>query len=312
MKCLVTGGAGFIGSNLCEELLKQGNYVVAIDDLSAGRLDNLDLCSENPSFRFVQLDVCGNLNKLFSTENFDVVFHLAARPRVQYSIENPVETHNINVNGTLNVLDACRIYGVPRFVFSSSGSIYGDQEKLPYVETMEANPLSPYAFHKHVGEGYCNLFNFLYGTETVSLRYFNVYGKNMDPMGAYALLPGKVLYNFINDEKVMIYGTGENTRDFTFVGDVVRANICAATTTNKEVFGQTFNVGAGDNKSVNYVVEVIRRLVGKGETVNARARLEPKDALADFTKARMLLSWEPKTKFEDGIKTAYEYFNQNK
>jgi UDP-glucose 4-epimerase len=310
MKFLITGGCGFIGSNLAEELLKQGHSVTVIDNLSTGNIKNISSFASHPNFTFHKTDIRNDLDELFKSNAFGAVFHLAARARVPYSIEHPKETHDINATGTLNVLDHARRHGVKRFVFSSSGSVYGNQTKIPFTEDMHPNPLSPYALHKFIGEQYCRQYAMHYGMQTVALRYFNVYGRRMDLEGAYALLIAKCMYNFIKGEPITIYGDGTRTRDFTYVGDIVRGNILAATTNNPEAFGQVFNTGAGNNKSVNFVVSTIRGLVGKGETVTAPPRVEPEHHLADFSKAKRVIGWEPQMRFEEGIKVVYEDFKE--
>ena len=175
MKYLVTGGAGFIGSHLVERLINLGHKVVVIDDFSLGKEENL---IKDNNLTVYRKNICDDLSEIFNEDKFDAVFHLAALPRVQFSIKEPIKTHNANINGILNLLDYCRRFNIKRFVFSSSSSVYGDQEKLPFTEVMNPNPMSPYALHKLVGEYYCSLFNMLYGVETISLRYFNVYGQD--------------------------------------------------------------------------------------------------------------------------------------
>lgn len=289
-KAIVTGGAGFIGSNLVEALIQKGWEVVVIDDLSGGKKENL-----NPKAEFHQVDIqnLDAIRPLF--KGADYVFHLAALPRVQYSIEKPVETHNVNITGTMNVLIAAQEAGVKKVVYSASSSAYGDPKELPTKENAEPNPKSPYGLHKYVGEVYCKVWTEVYGLPTVSLRYFNVYGPKQDPSGAYALVIAKFLKLKKEGKPMTITGTGEQTRDFTHIKDVVRANILAAE--SKSVgHGEVMNIGAGKNYSINTVA----KLIG-GEISYIPARLEPGNTLADNKKAKELLGWVPEVTLEEGI-----------
>jgi len=304
MRCLVTGGCGFIGSNLVDELLKQGNEVVVIDDLSGGKIENLP---EHAKLVFCKETICKQeIKNLF--HDVGAVFHLAALPRVQFSIKEPIKTNEVNINGTLNLLNICREMNVKRFVFSSSSSVYGNQESLPLKESMTPNPMSPYALHKLTGEHYCRLFNLIHGMETISLRYFNVYGPRQSPEGGYAMLIPKFIMLVNQGINPVINGDGEKTRDFTYVHDVVNANILAAKTKDKRAFGESFNIGAGRNVSVNHVTEEIIKLSGKNiKPIHGPAVIEPEHTLADNNKARKILGWKPETSFEEGLKIAYEH-----
>jgi len=298
MRCIVTGGAGFIGSNLVDKLIDGGHEVIIFDNLSTGQQKNI-----NPKAKFFLIDIAHQPyfeNKTMKDimSGVDVVFHLAALARVQPSIENPIEYHNVNINGTLNMLDACRKYGVKRFVFSSSSSVYGDvrEEDLPTSENSELNPMSPYALHKLVGEQYCKLYSELYGLETVSLRYFNVYGERQPIEGAYTLVMGVFAQQRLNGEKMTIRGDGEQRRDFTYVGDVVDANI-KCMEYPLELNGDILNVGNGDNKSVNDIADLIG-----GERVNLEPVIEPRVTLADNTKIKKLLDWKPTQDLNQWVK----------
>jgi UDP-glucose 4-epimerase len=309
MKCLVTGGAGFIGSHLVDRLLKNGHEVVVIDDFSTGKEENLSQHKGNKNLQVYRRSICDNLTDLFFTEKFDVVFHLAAIASVQFSIQEPIKTHETNVNGSLNLLNCCKKFNVKRFVFSSSAAVYGDQESLPLRESMKPNPLCPYALHKLIIENYCKLFYKLYGIETVCLRYFNVYGPRQDLAGVYALLIPKFIQLIPKNESPTINGDGEQTRDFVYVEDVVDAILAAGATQNKECFGQVFNSGSGKNTSVNEVASQIIKLSGKNITPKHGPALnEIKDSLPDINKAKTLLGWEPKVGFEEGLKETYKYF----
>ena len=296
MKCLVTGGAGFIGSHLVDELIEDGHEVVVIDNLSTGKKENI-----NPKAKFYRKDITHMRRDSDFTmfEGVDVVFHTAALARVQPSIEDPITYHNANVNGTLNLLKACVDYGINRFVFSSSSSVYGDVEEkdLPTSENSELNPISPYALHKLIGEQYCTLFSKLYDLETVSLRYFNVYGDRMSLDGAYKLVIPVFTEQILNGEPMTIRGDGEQRRDFTYVGDVVDANIRAGFYQHP-LWGEVFNVGNGDNLSVNEIADLIG-----GERINVDPVIEPKATLADNNKLKKYLGWSPKGNLEQWIPT---------
>jgi UDP-glucose 4-epimerase len=311
MKCLVTGGSGFIGSHLVDALLSLGHTVVVLDDFSLGKEANLSHHANNKNLITFRKSICEPLDALFEEQQFDVVFHLAALPRVQFSIDYPDKTHAINIDGTFALLLACKKYHVKRFVYSSSSSIYGTQEKLPLTEDMKPNPLSPYALQKFAGEWYCRLFSHLYGIETISLRYFNVYGSRQNPNGAYAGLIPRFIAMVQQGQSHPIYGDGEQTRDFTFVSDVVAANILGATTTEKRCFGETFNIGAGNNISVNNVTSMLISLSKKEITPQYfPARIEAKDTLANISKAKNLLQWTPRVSFEEGLSKTYASFTQ--
>ena len=296
-RCLVTGGAGFIGSNLVDELIKDGHEVIVIDNLSTGDEKNI-----NPKAQFHKIDICKmhvkGLCHMF--EDVDVVFHTAAKARVQPSIDNPIDFNNVNVGGTLNVLQACVDYGVNRFVYSSSSSVYGDVEQLPTPEGHKLNPMSPYALQKLIGEQYCKLFSELYNLETVCLRYFNVYGDGMNLEGAYKLVIPIFTEQRLNGESMTIRGDGEQRRDFTYVGDVVDANIRAGFYIHP-IWGDVFNIGNGDNRSVNDIANMIG-----GDKVNVEPVVEPRETLADNSKFRKLFNWKPTMKIENWIKTHKE------
>ncbi|KKU57212.1 MAG: hypothetical protein UX81_C0042G0003 [Parcubacteria group bacterium GW2011_GWA2_47_12] len=289
-KAVVTGGAGFIGSHIADALIERGFEVHIIDNLSGGKRENV-----NAQAVFHKIDIRNleDITPIIKGAKF--VFHLAALPRVQYSIEHPVETHEVNVTGTQNVLIAARECGVKRVVYSASSSAYGDQKVMPLVETMTPNPKSPYGLHKYVGEVYARVWSEIYGLETVSLRYFNVYGPRINPDGAYPLAIGKFFKLRRTGKPLTIWGDGTQTRDFTHVRDVVRANLLAAESP-KVGKGEVINIGAGRNFSINDVA----KLIG-GSIVHEPARLEPHDTLADNSLAKKLLGWKPEVTLEEGI-----------
>ena len=290
MRALVTGGAGFIGSNLVDELIRRGDEVVIIDNLSTGKKEYI-----NPQAEFHQVDIrdLEKIKPLF--KGVDYVFHLAAFPRVQPSIEDPITANDINLNGTLNVLAAAREAKVKKVVYSASSSVYGDQKTMPLREDMPAHPLSPYGLQKYVGELYCRLFSEIYGLPTVSLRYFNVYGPRQALEGAYCLVMGIFVRQRLAGKPMTITNDGEQRRDFTFVGDVVRANILAAES-EKVGQGEVINIGRGRNYSVNELA----RMIG-GPTVFIGPRIEPRETLADNTLAKKLLGWEPTVDLPDWL-----------
>ncbi len=297
-KVLVTGGAGFIGGHLVDRLIEAGYKVIIIDNLSGGKKENL-----NPKAIFYKIDIC-NLEKILPLfKGVDYVFHVAALPRVPLSIEKPIETNKVNVDGTLNVLYASYKNKVKRVIYSSSSSVYGEQRSLPLKESMIPNPLSPYALQKLIGEDYCKLFSSLYNLETVSLRYFNVYGPRMDPDGPYALAIGKFLKLKKECKPLTIYGDGKQTRDFTFVDDVVEANILAMRS-KKTGKGETINICYGKNYSINYVA----KLIDGNKVYLPKRKGEPRHTLGDNSLARKLLGWRPKISLEQGIEICKKYF----
>jgi len=289
-KAIVTGGAGFIGSHITDALVERGFEVHVVDNLSAGKKENVN---KRATLHVIDVTDFSALEPIFSGASY--IFHLAAVPRVQYSIEHPLETNKANVEGTLCVLIAAKKAGAKRFIYSASSSAYGDQEKMPLTEDMPAAPKSPYGLHKYISELYCRLWSEIYSLPTVSLRYFNVYGPRMDPEGAYALVIGKFLKQRSKGEPMTITGDGEQTRDFTHVRDVARANMLAMES-QKVGKGEVMNIGAGNAKSVNEVA----RLIG-GPVAYIPARLEPKHTLADNSLAKKRIGWAPEVSFEEGM-----------
>jgi nucleoside-diphosphate-sugar epimerase len=293
MNYLVTGGAGFIGTNLVKKLLDLGFKIKVADNFAAGRFENRIM----PGVEYLEIDVRDSDALKNAMIGIDGVFHLAALPRMSYSVENPVETNEVNVGGTLNVLVAARDAGVKKLVYSASSSAYGDQEKLPFTEDMKARPMSPYGLQKFIGEEYCRLFSELYNFSTVSLRYFNVYGPYMDPNGAYALVMGKFLKQKTDGQPMTVCGDGEYFRDYTHVSDIVAANILAMES-DKVGAGEVLNIGNGEPHSVN---ELVKLIGGEFEFIPPRPG-DPRRTEADNSKAKNLLGWSPKVSLEEGIK----------
>jgi len=301
MKILVTGGAGFIGSNLAEELSKK-HEVVIIDDLSTGRVENVEyLDAELVQGSITDPDML--------KENFrgvDYVFHQAALPSVQRSIEDPVLTNEVNICGTLNVLVAARDADVKKVIYASSSSVYGDTPELPKREDMKPDPKSPYAVAKLAGEYYCRVFNEIYGLKTVALRYFNVYGPRQDPSSDYAAVIPKFANRVLAGEPPIIYGDGEQTRDFTFVRDVVQANVLAIESDATGVF----NVAAGQRISVNDLAGMIMEIIGnRVDCVHEEPRAgDVRDSLGDISRAHAGFEYTPRYGMEDGLKEAIRWF----
>jgi len=297
MKSLVVGGAGFIGSNLANALIEQGQEVIVLDNLSSGKKENI-----NPKAEFVKADITDLEQIKPHFQGVDYVFHLAALARVQLSIDDPLSTHQANINGTLNVLLAARDAKVKRLVYSASSSAYGDTEEMPIKEGLLPQPMSPYGLQKYVGEHYARLFSLLYGLETVNLRYFNVYGPKMAFEGAYCTVIGVFMQQKREGKKLTITGDGTQTRDFTYINDVLKANILASQC-DKVGKGEIINIGSGNNYSVN---EIAKQFGGEIDYV--ASRIEPHDTLADNTKAKELLGWNPEVDLEKGIKETTEWF----
>ena len=285
-KVIVTGGAGFIGSHIVERLAKEGKEVIVVDDLSSGKLENIP---EGIEYTFVQCDLASDdflRTAHLYFEDVDVIFHLAAKARVQPSIEDPVTYHDSNVTGTHNLLVAAKTFGVTRVVFSSTSAVYGNTA-VPTTELNELDPMSPYALHKLIGEQYCRLFTELYGIDTVSLRYFNVYGDRMSLDGAYRLAIPIFAEQIKNGESCTVNNDGNQRRDFIYVEDVVNANIAAATHA-LPFKGEAFNIGNGNNVSVNELVALM-----DGTPVYGQKVIEPFETLADIRKAYMHFGWQP-------------------
>jgi len=294
-KVIVTGGAGFIGSNLVDKLIEQGKTVIVLDNLSTGKRENV-----NSKATFHNVDI-SDTSKVRTgwlasiMEGVDTVFHLAAMARVQPSIEKPIPFHDANVTGTHNMLVAARDAGVKRFVFSSSSSVYGNAT-VPTSEKHDLNPISPYALHKLIGEQYCKLFSTLYNINTVSLRYFNVYGNRMNLEGAYRLAIPIFAKQILEGTPLTINNDGEQRRDFTYVEDVIDANILAAKCSSN-LKGEVFNIGNGNNYSVNELADMLG-----GEKSYGNKVTEPFETLADTTKALQVLGWSPKGNLMKWIK----------
>ncbi len=287
---LVTGGAGFVGSNLVDELIAREFKVRVIDNFATGSRKNL-----NPRAELIEADIRDGEAIRSAFHGIDCVFHVAALPRIPLSIARPVETHMTNVVGTLNVLIAARDAKVRRVIYSGSSSVYGDQTVMPLVETMTPNPLNPYALQKYVGEQYTRMFHRLFAMETLTLRYFNVYGPRMASEGAYVTVISAFMAARRRGEPLQIHGDGKQTRDFTHVSDIVAANILAMDASMAD--GRAINIGAGHNVSINRIADLIG-----GQRVRLDGRQgDMRHTLADTTEASRILGWHPRVTVEEGI-----------
>jgi len=308
-KTIVTGGAGFIGSHLAEELARRGYHVIILDDISTGKIENIELLLEKGTVEFIQGTVTdlSLLQKLF--QGVDYAFHQAAIPSVPCSIENPQASHEVNATGTLNVLLAARDNGVKKVIYASSSSVYGDTPALPKKEEMMPAPQSPYAVGKLAGEYYCRVFQEVYGLPTVCLRYFNIYGPRQDPNSQYAAVIPRFIKIFTEKNPPIIFGDGEQTRDFTFIKDAVEANIQAAESNATGIF----NIGRGESISINQLAGLTIKLVGNSV---APIHIEPRPgdvrhSLADISKARNF-GYNPRYSLEEGLKETIRSFQHEK
>ncbi len=306
MKAVVTGGAGFIGSNLCDELARQGYHVVILDDLSTGKLENIQGLLQEGNVEFIQGSITDLplLQRLF--QGVEYVLHHAALARVPQSIDDPLTTNEVNITGTLKVLLAAKENRVRKVVFASSSSIYGDATTLPQREDMPPSPLSPYALTKLAGEYYCTIFHQIYGLSTVCLRYFNVYGLRQDPHSGYALAIPTFIHRISQNIPPIIFGDGEQSRDFTFVKDVVSANILAIENDAEGVY----NIGSGNSETINQLADAILHSLQKTlKPIYEKPRPgDPRHTLADVSKAKSF-GYEPRWTLGDGLAETIKYFD---
>ena len=308
-KFLVTGGAGFIGSNICKKLISQGCFVRVVDNLLTGKKSNLaDVIDK---IEFVEADMGDEKIAREAMKDIDVVLHQGALPSVPRSIDDPAATHKHCVDATFTLLMAAREAGVKRFVYASSSSAYGDTPTLPKVETMPAKPLSPYAVGKLVGEHYCSVFSKVFALETISLRYFNVFGPQQDPTSQYAAAIPAFVTAILKDEPPIVFGDGEQSRDFTYVGNVVEANLLAARA--KHTAGEVVNIACGEAVTVNETIYIINELVGKQimPQYDAPRPGDIKHSLADISAAKELVGYRPTVSFRDGLQKAIAWYRDN-
>ncbi len=309
---LVTGGAGFIGSNLCEAILNMGYRVRCLDNLSTGKQENVDLFLDNPNYQFIKGDITDLDTCMSACEKVDYVLNQAAWGSVPRSIEMPLYYEKVNIGGTLNMMEAARQQGVKKFVYASSSSVYGDHPVLPKKEGQEGNLLSPYALTKRVDEEYGKLYKKLYGLDTYGLRYFNVFGRRQDPNGAYAAVIPKFIKQLLNDEAPTINGDGKQSRDFTYIENVIEANLKACQAPSESA-GEAFNIAYGGREYLIDIYYHLTDVLGK--------KIEPhfgpdragdiKHSNADITKAQKYLGYEPEWNFEKGIAAAIEWYRNN-
>ena len=308
-KFLVTGGAGFIGSNICIKLVSQGCFVRVIDNLLTGKKSNLAGIADK--IEFIEADM-GNADAARAAmKGIDVVLHEGALPSVPRSVDDPAATHRHCVDATFTLLMAARDAKIKRFVYAASSSAYGDTPILPKVETMPVNPLSPYAAAKLMCEYYCSVFYKVFGLETISLRYFNVFGPNQDPTSQYAAAIPAFVTSILKDTPPTIYGDGEQSRDFTYVDNVVEANLLAARA--KQTKGEVINIACGEAITVNAIIDMINKIVGKNvkPTYVPSRKGDVKHSLADITLAKKLIGFKPVISFKDGLKKAIEWYRVN-
>lgn len=309
---LVTGAAGFIGSNLCEAILNKGCKVKALDDLSTGKQENIDLFSDNPNYTFIKGDIKDLETCVKACEGVDYVLHQAAWGSVPRSLEMPLFYNKNNIEGTLNMLEAARQNGVKKFVYASSSSVYGDEPNLPKTEGREGNLLSPYALTKRCDEEWAKLYTKFYGLDTYGMRYFNVFGRRQDPDGAYAAVIPKFLKQLMNGETPTINGDGKQSRDFTYIDNVIEANLKACLAPH-EAAGEAFNIAYGGREFLIDIYYGLTKVLG----VNIEPNFGPdrkgdiKHSNADISKARKLLGYDPDYSFEDGIALAIDWYKEN-
>lgn len=318
-KILVTGGAGFIGSNLCESLLKQGKQVVCLDNFATGKIENILPFTSDPNFKLVVGDIRNADDCRKAVEGVGYVLHEAALGSVPRSINDPVTSNEVNVSGFLNMLVAARDAGVKRFVYAASSSTYGDSASLPKVEDAIGKPLSPYAITKYVNELYADVFSRTYGVETIGLRYFNVFGRRQDPNGAYAAVIPLFVKQFIQHQSPVINGDGEHSRDFTYIDNVIQMNLLALSTNKPEAVNTIYNTAFGERTTLNQLVAYLNEFlaefdpeIGKVEAIHGPNRAgDIPHSLASIDKATKLLGYQPKYSFREGLKEAVKWYWEN-
>ncbi len=309
---LVGGGAGFIGSNLCEALIDMGYTVRCLDNLSTGKFENIEPLTACERFNFIKGDIRELDTCIEATKGVDYVLNQAAWGSVPRSIEMPLLYEEINIRGTLNMMEASRINGVKKFVYASSSSVYGNTPTLPKKEGQEGQVLSPYALTKKVDEEYGRLYKELYGLDTYGLRYFNVFGRRQDPEGMYAAVIPKFIRQLLHDEVPTINGDGNQSRDFTYIDNVIEANLRACKASG-DVAGQAFNIGAGGRLFLNDIYKYLCKALGKEVTPNygPARKGDVRDSNADISKARELLGYVPEFDFEKGITLAIDWYKEH-
>jgi UDP-N-acetylglucosamine 4-epimerase len=316
---LVTGGAGFIGSNLCEALLEKGNKVVCLDNFATGKRENLEQLLKDSNFTLIEGDIRKLEDCLKATKDVDYVLHQAALGSVPRSIKDPITSNDVNVSGFLNMLVAARDNGVKRFVFAASSSTYGDSESMPKVENIIGKPLSPYAITKYVNELYADIFSKTYGLETIGLRYFNVFGRKQDPNGAYAAVIPKFVSQLMKGESPVINGDGNFSRDFTYIDNVIDANLLSLVTINGKAINTVYNVAYGDRNTLNdlmrylkeYLTEYDSRILNVDVIFGPNRAGDIPHSHASVDKAKENLNYNPQFSLQKGLKEAVKWYWKN-
>jgi UDP-N-acetylglucosamine/UDP-N-acetylgalactosamine 4-epimerase len=318
-KILITGGAGFIGSNLCEHFLFKGFLVVCLDNFSTGKQENIKDFLENPKFKLIEADIRNYNQCLNAVQGVDYVFHQAALGSVPRSIVDPVTTNEVNVSGFLNMLLAAKEAKVKRFIYAASSSTYGDSDALPKFEEVIGSPLSPYAITKYVNELYANVFSKTYGIETIGLRYFNVFGRRQDPNGVYAAVIPKFVLQFIKGESPIINGDGEISRDFTYIDNVIQMNELAMTTQNTLALNTVFNTAYGERTFLKDLIKTIQELLSYYDPKIAAIKVvygpsrigDISHSLASIDKAQKMLGYQPQFSLQQGLREAIKWYWEN-
>ena len=318
-KILVTGGAGFIGSNLTEALLKLNNEVICLDNFATGKKENITAFTTNPNYTLIEGDIRNLSDCQLAVKDVDYVLHQAALGSVPRSIKDPITSNEVNVSGFLNMLIASRDSGVKRFIYAASSSTYGDSESLPKVEDKIGKPLSPYAITKYVNELYADVFSKTYGLETIGLRYFNVFGRKQDPNGAYAAVIPKFVSQFMAGESPVINGNGEFSRDFTYIDNVIQANLLSITTKNKKAINTVYNVAFGERNTLKDLVELLKKQLTELDSKIKDIQViygpnrvgDIPHSLASVDKAKNLLGYNPQFSLEKGLKEAVNWYWNN-
>ena len=318
-KILVTGGAGFIGSNLCEKLLHLGNKVVCLENFATGKRENIKEFLNDPNFTLIEGDIRKLEDCLKATKGVDYVLHQAALGSVPRSIKDPITSNEVNVSGFLNMLVAARDNGVKRFVFAASSSTYGDSESMPKVENVIGKPLSPYAITKYVNELYADIFSKTYGLETIGLRYFNVFGRKQDPNGAYAAVIPKFVSQLMKGESPVINGDGNYSRDFTYIDNVIQANLLSIVTTNVKAINTVYNVAYGDRNTLNDLMRYLKEYLSEFDSKISNIQVingpnrdgDIPHSHASIKKAKENLNYNPQFTLHQGLKEAVKWYWEN-